>query len=59
MTNENLRQLARERWGIASAFRAGIIAGELNVRIVNPYRGKQGALFRQGLRRGRQHWRQA
>lgn len=54
LSNDDLRRLARERWGLASAFRAGVIAGELNVRIANPYRGKQGSLFREGLRRGRQ-----
>lgn len=53
MTNENLRQLARERWGAATAFRVGVVAGELNLLMVNPYRGKLGSLYRQGRRRGR------
>lgn len=53
MTNENLRSLARERWGKCTAFRVGIVAGELNLAIVNPYRGNQASLYRQGLRRGR------
>lgn len=57
MTNDNLRQLARERWGAATAFRVGIVAGELNVRMVNPYRGRLGAHYRQGLRKGRQRWK--
>lgn len=50
---EACRTIARQRWGRCTAFRMGIVAGEIGARIVNPYRGKQASLFREGLRRSR------
>lgn len=50
---EACRTIARQRWGRCTAFRMGIVAGEIGARIVNPYRGKQASLFREGLRRTR------
>jgi len=50
---EACRTIARQRWGRCTAFRMGIVAGEIGARIVNQYRGRQAVLFRQGLRRGR------
>jgi len=51
MSIEACRTIARQRWGRCTAFRMGIVAGEIGARIVNPYRGRQASLFRQGLRR--------
>jgi len=53
MSVEACRTIARQRWGRCTAFRMGIVAGEIGARIVNPYHGRQADLFRQGLRRGR------
>ena len=53
MSIEACRTIARQRWGRCTAFRMGIVAGEIGARIVNPYRGKQASLFREGLRRSR------
>lgn len=44
---------ARGRLGRCTAFRMGIVAGEIGARIVNPYHGRQASLFREGLRRSR------
>lgn len=52
---DDLRRLARDRWGAATAFRVGIIAGELGVRMVNPFHGRSASLFREGLRKGRRN----
>lgn len=49
----DLKNLARERWGRSTAFRVGIVAGEIGLRVANPYRGRQASLYREGLRRGR------
>ncbi|MCB4862337.1 hypothetical protein K7W03_22355 [Sphingobium sp. PNB] len=53
MTHENLIKVARDEWGIATAFRVGLLVGGMNLRMANPYRGKLAALYRQGLRQGR------
>ncbi len=53
MSVEACRTIARQRWGRCTAFRMGVVAGEIGARIVNQYRGRQADLFRQGLRRGR------
>lgn len=53
MSIEACRTIARQRWGRCTAYRMGIVAGEIGARIVNPYRGKQTSLFREGLRRSR------
>ena len=53
MGMNDLHQLARERWGKSTAFRVGIVAGEVGLRMVNPYHGRQASLYRQGLRRGK------
>lgn len=53
MSIEACRTIARQRWGRCTAYRMGIVAGEIGARIVNPYRGKQASLFREGLRRSR------
>lgn len=53
MSIEACRTIARQRWGRCTAFRMGVVAGEIGARIVNQYRGRQAGLFRQGLRRGR------
>jgi len=53
MSIEACRTIARQRWGRCTAFRMGIVAGEIGARIVNQYRGRQAGLFRQGLRQGR------
>jgi hypothetical protein len=53
MSIEACRIIARQRWGRCTAYRMGIVAGEIGARIVNPYRGKQASLFREGLRRSR------
>lgn len=53
MTARTVRNLVRDRWSVCTAFRMGIVAGEIGVRMVNPYRGRSAALFREGLRKGR------
>ena len=53
MSVEACRTIARQRWGRCTAYRMGIVAGEIGARIVNQYRGRQAGLFRQGLRQGR------
>lgn len=50
---EACRTLSRQRWGRCTAYRMGIVVGEIGARIANPYRGRQGGLYREGIRRGR------
>lgn len=49
------RVLARDRWGQATAYRVGIVAGEAGLRVINPFHGRSASLFREGLRKGRRN----
>jgi len=54
MSIEACRTIARQRWGRATAFRIGVVAGEIGARIVNPFRDDhRSSLYRQGLRWGK------
>lgn len=54
MSIEACRTIARQRWGRATAFRIGVVAGEIGARIVNPFRdAHRSSLYRQGLRWGK------
>lgn len=45
--------LARNRWGRATPYRLGVVAGEIGVMMPNPFEGRRASLFREGLRKGR------
>lgn len=53
MSLEHVKDLARARWWTATAFRVGVLVGEKNLRIANPYSGKLAKLYREGIRTGR------
>lgn len=57
MSLDHAKDLARARWGTATAFRVGVIVGERDLRFVNPYSGKLAKLYREGIRTGRENRR--